>query len=48
MKNLCVIINSILAIICFVLTFSIHWSFIIVSVFLIGLNQKLLFPKIKT
>ncbi|MFA5485066.1 MAG: hypothetical protein WC260_02340 [Candidatus Pacearchaeota archaeon] len=47
MRNVRVMINSILAIVCIVLTFLVHWSFIIISILLMILNQKLLFKKTK-
>jgi hypothetical protein len=40
MKNLKVVLFSIIALIAIVLTFTIHWYFIIIAIILMLLNQK--------
>jgi len=47
MKNLKVVILSIIAIICLVLTFTVDWLFIIPAVIIMFINQKELFKNKK-
>lgn len=42
-----ILVNATLALICLVLTFTIHWLFIIPTLILVWINNKILFSKNK-